>query len=144
MASRRDRHGRGLRGALAPPAVPIAHTPAEAFDEAVLDAAEHLEAHGITEVSGIEFAVDDVPEIGAGEPAYDSDVLEDGGVPLARAYPTGLDEVAKPVVVLYRRPLENRAPDPEDLADLVHDVVVDRVAHLLGRDPDDLDPHRDD
>ena len=31
--------------------------------------------------------------------------------------------------------------DGEDLAAIVHDVVVDRVAHLLGRDPDDVDPH---
>jgi predicted Zn-dependent protease with MMP-like domain len=42
--------------------------------------------------------------------------------------------------VVYRRPLEARAVDRLDLADLVHDVVVDQVARLLGMDPDDLDP----
>jgi predicted Zn-dependent protease with MMP-like domain len=42
--------------------------------------------------------------------------------------------------VLYRRPLEIRARDRSDLADLVHEVVVDQVAVLLGRDPEDIDP----
>jgi predicted Zn-dependent protease with MMP-like domain len=44
--------------------------------------------------------------------------------------------------VLYRRPLEFRAVDRDDLADLVHNVVIEQVANLLGVDPDDLDvPH---
>ena len=30
--------------------------------------------------------------------------------------------------------------DREDLADLVRDVVVDQVAVLLGRDPEEIDP----
>jgi predicted Zn-dependent protease with MMP-like domain len=42
--------------------------------------------------------------------------------------------------VVYRRPLEARAADRGDLADLVHDVVVDQVARLLGLDPDEVDP----
>jgi hypothetical protein len=42
---------------------------------------------------------------------------------------------------MYRRPLEARALDDEDLEDLRHDTVIDRLAHLLGGDPDELDPH---
>jgi predicted Zn-dependent protease with MMP-like domain len=42
--------------------------------------------------------------------------------------------------VLYRRPLELRAVDREDLADLVKDVIVEQVANLLGLDPEDVDP----
>jgi predicted Zn-dependent protease with MMP-like domain len=45
------------------------------------------------------------------------------------------------MVVLYRRPVEARASDPDDLVDIVHDLIVDRVAHLIGRDPESLDPH---
>ena len=45
-----------------------------------------------------------------------------------------------PRIVVYRRPLEIRAHDREDLADLVRDVVVDQVAVLLGRDPEEIDP----
>ncbi|MEP6851890.1 MAG: metallopeptidase family protein [bacterium] len=141
VSTRRDRHGRGLRGPVAPPTVPIAASPAESFDLAVLDAVEHLQAHGVTEVEGIEFAVEDVPTIAAGSGPTSADVLEDGDVPLAQAHPRGLAGITTPVVVLYRRPLESRAVDPEDLADIVHEVIVDRVAHLLGRSPADIDPH---
>ncbi|HVF18708.1 MAG TPA: hypothetical protein VNA14_00495, partial [Mycobacteriales bacterium] len=40
---RRDRRGRGLRGRLVPPHVPLSQTKSERFDELVLDAIEHLE-----------------------------------------------------------------------------------------------------
>ena len=55
----------------------------------------------------------------------------------------GVDPGGRPTaprVVVYRRPLEARAADQSDLADLVHDVVVDQVARLLGLDPDEVDP----
>jgi predicted Zn-dependent protease with MMP-like domain len=42
--------------------------------------------------------------------------------------------------VLYRKPLELRAHDVEDLEDIVHDVVVQIVANYLGLDPDVVDP----
>lgn len=142
MSARRDRHGRGLRGPLAPRAVPIAHSPTEAFDAAILDALEHLEAHGLTELADVEFAVEDVPDVAL--PMSGPDVLADSGVPLAQAHPRGLGGVSGPLVVLYRRPLESRALDAEDLAALIENVVIDRVAHLLGRDPAELDPHFDD
>jgi hypothetical protein len=41
--SRRDRHGRGLRGRLVPDGVPLARSRAEQFDDLVLDAVEDLE-----------------------------------------------------------------------------------------------------
>lgn len=143
MSARRERHGRGLRGPLAPRTVPIAQTPTELFDSAVLDAVEHLEAHGLREISDIEFAVEDVPTVSPTAGSYPLEVLEDAEVPLARAYPTGLADITSPLIVLYRRPLESRALDVEDLVSLIHDVVVDRVAHLLGRDPGEIDPHYD-
>ena len=58
---RRDRRGRGLRGPLAPAAVPLSRTPSEAFDDLVLDAVEELEAHWAAELADVEFAVEDVP-----------------------------------------------------------------------------------
>jgi predicted Zn-dependent protease with MMP-like domain len=44
-------------------------------------------------------------------------------------------------IVVYRRPLEIRAHDREDLADLVRDVVVEQVAHMLARTPEEIDPN---
>ena len=134
--TRRDRHGRGLRGRLVPATVPLARTKSEIFDELVLDTVETLEQRFSKELAGVEFAVEDVPP---DLNVYDSDVLEDGEVPLARLLPgrPGRHEMP-PRIVLYRRPLEFRAMDREDLADLVHDVIIEQVANLLGMDPDEL------
>src|SRR5690348_1347676 len=113
--------------------MPMSRTRAELFDELVLDAVESLEQRFAKELAGVEFAVEDVPpELNV----YDSDVLEDGEVPLARLLPgrPGRQELP-PRIVLYRRPLEFRAMDREDLADLVHDVIIEQVANLLGVDP---------
>lgn len=134
--ARRDRHGRGLRGRLVPANVPLFRTKAEIFDDLVLDAVEGLERQHGTELAGVEFAVEDVPP---DLNVYDSDVLEDGEVPLARLLPGGPGRPSTPArIVLYRRPLEFRAVDNEDLADLIHDVIIEQVANLLGVDPEDL------
>jgi predicted Zn-dependent protease with MMP-like domain len=154
---RRDRHGRGLRGQLVPPTVslggrvlrvPAAQTRGERFDDLVLDAVENLEQRWARELEGVEFAVEDVPAVPLeGDLPYDEDVVTDdtGGaaVPLGRLLPAALDARGRPTaprVVVYRRPLEARAADRHDLADLVHDVVVDQVARLLHLDPDEVDP----
>jgi predicted Zn-dependent protease with MMP-like domain len=59
-------------------------------------------------------------------------------VPLARLLPGGGGH--PPRIVLYRRPLELRAVDRDDLEDLVHDIVVEEVAQFLGLDPETVDP----
>ena len=104
-----------------------------------MDVLDHLEAHGMTELDDVDFLVEDVPPLPA-EPAFDTDVLDDDAVPLARSIPADASG-GKATIVMYRRPLEARALDDEDLEDLLHDAVIDRLAHLLGRDPDELDPH---
>jgi len=143
--ARRDRRGRGLRGRLVPPSVPLARSRAQQFDDLVLDAVEHLERRWGSELESVEFAVEDVPQVPAdgADPEFDEDVVDDGSIPLARLLPAGWDGEGRstpPRIVLYRRPLEVRSLDRVDLADLVHEVVVDQVAHLLGIDADDVDP----
>ncbi len=133
-----------MRGPLVPPGVPLARSRSEQFDELVLDAVEHLEERWGEQLAKVEFAVEDVPPVPV-EPTLDPDaeVLRDdsGGVPLAQLQPAHADEPAR--IVLYRRPLEARSPDRGGLADLVHDVVVEQVARLLGLDPDVVDPPYD-
>jgi predicted Zn-dependent protease with MMP-like domain len=136
---RRDRRGRGLRGTLAPPAVPIAHSRSEAFDAMVLHAVDHLQPRLGSSLNGIEFAVEDVPEFGGERAQFDDDVLDDHGIPLSRLFREGVAGIKAPTVVLYRRPLESRAVRGDDLADLVHDVVVEQVARLLGQEPEEID-----
>lgn len=132
---RRDRHGRGLRGPLYPATLPAARSRAERFDALVLEALEPIEARWRTELTQLDVAVDDVPDVQAAD--EDGDVVEDGNVPLARLVPAGADRRAR--IVLYRRPLEARAKDGADLSDLVHDVLVEQVANYLGLDPDVID-----
>ncbi|TKJ16714.1 metallopeptidase family protein [Blastococcus sp. CCUG 61487] len=143
--SRRDRHGRGLRGRLVPAEVPLSRTRGEQFDDLVLDAVEDLERRWERELAGVEFAVEDVPWVEHTDPdevVLDADVLDDGGVPLARLLPAHREDGREvpPRIIVYRRPLELRAGERDDLADLVRDVVVDQVAVLLGRDPEEIDP----
>lgn len=143
---RRERRGRGLRGVLAPRSVPISQSRSQAFDVMVLAAVEHLRPHVGDRLDGIEFAVEEVPQLGdsSGDAvSLDDDILDDNSVPLSRLYRAGLAGIAAPVVVVYRRPLEARARHREDLPDLVHDVVVEQIARLLNVSPDDIDPPPD-
>lgn len=138
-ARRRDRRGRGVRGQLTPVEVPLHRTRGEQFDDLVMDAVDELEEHWAAELAGLEFAVEDVPppdqqaDLGA-------DAVVDRGVPLGRLFRDGLPEIDQPVLVVYRRPIEARAGELDDRADLVFMVVVDLAAEFLGRDADDLDP----
>jgi hypothetical protein len=43
-------------------------------------------------------------------------------------------------VVIYRRPVEGRAPGTRFRDAFVHDVVVELVAELLGLEPETVDP----
>jgi len=126
--------------------VPLSQTRGERFDDLVLDAVEHLEDRWGKDLEGVEFAVEDVPQVPSVPPetvVYGTEVVEDGAVPLARLLPAGRDADGRstpPRIVVYRRPLEARSLDRLDLADLVHDVVLEQVANLLGMDPDEVDP----
>jgi predicted Zn-dependent protease with MMP-like domain len=121
---------------LAPPHVPLVETPTQRFDGIVLDAVEHVETRWRDRLATVDFAVEEVPPLDAND-GWD-DEISSAGVPLARLLPPGPGRRAR--IVIYRRPLELRALDREDLEDLVHDIVVEEVAHYLGLDPADVDP----
>jgi hypothetical protein len=46
--------------------------------------------------------------------------------------------------VLFRKPIERRARDTAELADLLHEVLVAQVATFLGVEPSVIDPTIDD
>ncbi|MBD8080197.1 metallopeptidase family protein [Cellulosimicrobium arenosum] len=129
---RRDRRGRGMRGPLLPPTAPANRSRSEQFDDVVVDAIELVERSWAKQLRGTEFAVEDVPP---SDPAP----WEDGGVPLGRCFPADSGRPAR--IVVYRHPVEARSFDADDLQDLVRDVVVEQVAHLLARSPEEIDPH---
>ena len=136
VPARRDRRGRGLRTPLLPTDVPASRTRAERFDLAVLEAVADLEERWPGRLDAIEFAVDEVPMIPVDGPELPSDeVVLDGGVPLTRFVPPGVDVRGRPTkarIVVYRRPLEVRSADAGDLGDLVADVLGEQVSAVLG------------
>jgi predicted Zn-dependent protease with MMP-like domain len=116
--------------------VPLVVSAGQRFDDLVLDAVEHVEERWLDQLRSLEFAVEEVPP--PEPPAQIDDEIASAGVPLARLLPPSGTTPAR--VVIYRRPLELRAVDREDLEDLVHDIVVEEVAHFLGLSPEVVDP----
>ena len=130
-AHRRDRHGRGLRGPLVPPHLPAWRTRAERFDELVVAAADALPRH-CPQVGSIQFAVEEVPP---SDPAP-----WEHGVVLGRGFAAQPRAGLPSRIVVYRRPVASRAREDAELAGLVRRVVVEQVALVLGRGPDEIDP----
>lgn len=130
---RRDRRGRGLRGPLLPPTVPGSRTGAQRFDALLLATVARLERQIGQSLAAVEFGVEDVPP---SAPAP----WEQGAVCLGRYFPADALAGLADRIVLYRRPIESRCRSRAEVPPLVHHVLVEQVAHLLGRDPDQIDP----
>jgi predicted Zn-dependent protease with MMP-like domain len=125
---------------------PVYRSRAERFDDLVLQAVAQLEPRWAAELSGVEFAVEEIPAADSLPSVPD---LPDP-VPLARLDAGSGDPAdarvpaTPPRIVLYRRPLLARADGEEDLGELVLDVVVEEFARLLDLDPRMIDPGYDD
>ena len=127
-----------MRGTLTPQEVPLYRSRAQRFDDLVLEAVAQLEPRWQAELSGVEFAVEEIP-------ANDAADGDPEPVPLARLDPAASSgdpgQSLRPArIVVYRRPLMARADDEDDLSELVLDVVVEEFARLLGVDPQAVDP----
>ncbi|MFI9203282.1 metallopeptidase family protein [Streptomyces sp. NPDC053048] len=133
----RDRHGRGMRGPIAPPQVPLSVSRAEAFVDLVQDSAERLERRW-PQLSAVEFVVLEVPVGAAGATGSTLDLLDGETVPLGRYVAAHGDDPDR--IVVYRRPVEIRTKTRDERALLVHEVVVEQVAELLGLAPESVDP----
>ncbi|WP_169814749.1 metallopeptidase family protein [Nocardia crassostreae] len=140
------RRGRGVRGPMLPPTVPARRTRGQQFDRLVLEAFAPLESRWHDQLTKLDIAVDDVPKIRPLHPdsvTWPDEVVADGLVPLSRLIPAGVDRYGRTTrarVVLFRKPLELRAGDPDDLVDLLREVLVQQIATYLGVDPDVIDP----
>ena len=129
-----------------PATTPASRTRAEKFDAMVLEALEPIELRWGSELADLDLAVDEVPEVEETSPddvVWGQGVLADVGVPLAQLVPAGVDPEGLPSrarIVIYRRPLEARARGgAADLADLLHEVLVEQVAEYLNIEPDAVD-----
>lgn len=122
-----------LPGPLSPRGVPSARTPEQVFDEIVLTVVQRLEERWHRELGLVEFAVEETPLL--------PDDWDAPTVPLASMVPgTG----GRPTrLVLFRRPIELRCETRGDLTAMVLTVLVEQVAELLGRAPEEIDPTYD-
>lgn len=131
----RDRRGRGPRGPfalpgpLSPRSVPVHRGPRARFDALVADVLSALDKHFAAEPDEVEVVVEDVPLL---PPEWSDEV------PLSSVVRSG--DLTR--IVLYRWTLTDRANDPEDLTDLVWQVLLDRLAEVWQVSPDDIDPRR--
>ncbi len=115
-----------MRGPVAPPQVPLSASRADTFRDLVLDSVERLERRW-PQLADVEFLVLEVPPAVPGET-----------VPLGGSISAEKGEPAR--VVVYRRPVEIRSKSRDERALLVHEVVVEQVADLLGLSPESVDP----
>jgi Zincin-like metallopeptidase len=123
---------------LAPPEVPLHRSRAEQFDDLILQAVARLEVRWEAQLSGVEFAVEEIPRA-------DSPRAGPAEIPLTRLdagspTPSAGEPARPPRIVVYRRPLVARADNEDELGELVFEVVVEEFARLLGIDPEDVDP----
>ncbi|MEW2134480.1 metallopeptidase family protein [Streptomyces sp. NPDC005435] len=129
---RRDRHGRGMRGPIAPPQVPLAASRGDVFRDLVQDSVDRLERRW-PQLTDVDFLVLEVPRLEGTGDAWADEAVPLGGIIPAR-------EGRRARVVVYRRPVEIRTKGREERATLVHEVVVEQVAELLGLTPETVDP----
>ncbi|MFF2244530.1 metallopeptidase family protein [Arthrobacter sp. NPDC058130] len=129
---RRNRHGRGLRGELMLPTLPGYRTRSDRFDDFVLDSAQRLHDIWGKPLDGVRFAVDEIP------PGLEQLVADRTPAPMG-AFTAATAEDG-PVITLYRRVVEQACGTRDELQDLVHDVVVEYTAEMLGVPPESLDP----
>ncbi|MFC5722200.1 metallopeptidase family protein [Streptomyces gamaensis] len=133
-----------MRGPVAPPQVPLSISRGEAFTDLVQDSAERLERRW-PQLAAVDFVVREVPAApgdggGALRDPEGLDVFgfDSDSVPLGRYVAAHGD--APDRIVIFRRPVEIRARTRDERALLVHEVVVEQVAELLGLAPESVDP----
>jgi predicted Zn-dependent protease with MMP-like domain len=114
------------------PGTPATKTARQRFDEVVLETVAPIDERWHKRLGLVEYAVEEAPLV--------PDDWGDSPVPLASVVHGRAGTPTR--LVLFRRPIEHRAEDLGELRALVHTVVVEQVAEILGVDPDDVEPDR--
>lgn len=126
-----------LPGPLAPHGVPARLSGAERFDRLAIavvnDVVEQAPAEIAEALSRIELAVEEIPVL---PPDW-----SERSVPLASYVDPAGGRPGR--LVLFRRPLEHRAPTRIELDALLLTVVVEQLAEVAGMAPEDLYPEYD-
>ncbi|MFR9854459.1 metallopeptidase family protein [Corynebacterium striatum] len=141
----RNRRGHGMRGPLLPQTTPRFRSNSERFDMAVLEAYAPIQNAFAEQLAGLDLAVDTVPRmrLSADMTVLPEEIIADGPVPLGRVVPAGVDSAGRPTrarMVIFRMPIEERAQNPGERAELLGTVLTALVANYLNLDPEDVDP----
>lgn len=141
---RRDRHGRGLRGPLIPAPLPGHRTRSQLFDALVVESADRLRTLWPDALDLVLYLVEEVPGdlealLATGDPAPLGTYVQ--AIPHG-AMPDSVmpDSGGAAQITIYRHPVEALCDTPGQLRELVHEVLVEQAAGLLGLDPDAVDP----
>src|SRR6476660_1449018 len=132
LRRRLNRHGRGLRGEVMLPAHPGYRTRGDRFDDMVLDSAQRLHDIWGKTLDGVRFGVDEIP------PNLEQLAANASTPPMGSYTPAAGGD--GPMITVYRRVVEQACSSVEELQDLVHDVVEEHTADMLGVAPETLDP----
>lgn len=125
-----------MPGPHTPDGVPGDGSRRERFDAVVAGVIAELERPWRAELDGVEFGVEEVPWV--------EDDWQPERVPLATLVHGRSPQPTR--IVVYRLPIRARLLREASTArerDLVYAALVDRIAELLGRSPDDVDPRVD-
>jgi len=122
-----------------PPSAPAARTRFERFEDLVAEGLDTLAERWSEQLERIDVQVWQVPPA---EEATAGAGWEDDPVPLSITVPAqGSGRGAtRPLIVVLRGPIEARALDELDKAELVLDVLIHELADLLGVGPEVIDP----
>lgn len=112
--------------------MPAHQTRRDQFEDAVLDCVELLEQTWSKQLRDIEFGIEEVPP---SDPAP-----WERGVALGRSFASDAVAGLPARIVLYRRVVEARSEGAEDMRALVRVIVVEHLAEMLGRTPEEIDP----
>lgn len=112
---------------------------------AVLEAYAPIQNAFAEQLAGLDLAVDTVPRmrLSADMTVLPEEIIDDGPVPLGRVVPAGVDSAGRPTrarMVIFRMPIEERAQNPGERAELLGTVLTALVANYLNLDPEDVDP----
>ncbi|MGL5406515.1 MAG: metallopeptidase family protein [Propionibacteriaceae bacterium] len=136
MPKTRERHGRGMRGPLST-ANPITgeaaprqrqRTAENYFTYVVKTAVSRIQKSCPEGLKDVSIGIEDVPQLSESW---------DEAIPLAAALEKTSHNPAQ--IVVYRRPLELRAQDRNDLALLVHRTIVEQLSAITGLEPSTID-----
>lgn len=126
----RSRHGRGARGPVTGPHLPMLHNRIDFFDMTVASTADYLKGVWPEELSNVHFEVAATPIGNSGEDGVDRWRVD----------------AAQRRIVLYRVPIQRltklHRDDELHRRMYIEGCVFRAVAELLGKDPWDLAPDR--